>query len=95
VNIFDLDHRVNIVWKEIDLVMKASLVVLFLINIDLIVGEQWLRIFSRKVYLWCVIGFLLILVLLNVVGFVWSNELQKNLSDKPNILILVVDASSS
>lgn len=93
IHIIQLDELVNLSWSQMDFITRTSLIILFLISIDLIVGKQWLRFPSKVTSLQSIIiGLLLIPVILNVVNLVWFNKLQKNLSDKPNILILVVDA---
>lgn len=92
VNVYDLDHRVHVVWKELGLVMKLGLAIFLLVNIDIIMGRQWSIRCSRGASLTTVLAILAVPLTFNLASLIWFTTLQKALSDKPNIIILVVDA---
>lgn len=92
IDTLDLHYRADLVWNEMSLFEKAGVILLLLLIVDLTVGKKWSGLFLEGVAWRAVAAVLAVSALLNVASWLWFNRLQKNLSDRPNVLILVVDA---
>lgn len=89
---FDVDHRLDLHWRDLNLTTKLLVFGVFFTSMDMILGKKWLKVlaggFAPKLF-W---GAVVILIVANASSFFWFKSLQKQLANKPNIMIIGVDA---
>lgn len=91
---FDLDYRANLVWSEASLAERLAVALLLLVSLDLALARRWGGRFLESVAPRALAVVLVTVTALNGASWGWFAKLQSDLQerDKPNILIVAVDA---